>query len=324
MKVSVIIPVYNVERYLPRCIASVLMQTYRDLEIILVDDGSSDASAALCDAYAAGDERITVIHQENGGLSAARNAGIERASGDAFFFLDSDDYIAADCMEKLVSLLERHDADVSVIRMKRVPESENGTCAQSADEEELVMNAERAIEESLYQKRFSCCAPAKLYRRHALGAIRFPVGRGSEDLATCHLFLNNARSIVYTSYPGYYYRQREGSVMHAFHPGRLDALEWAEAIEAFCREAYPGIRRAAACRTFNVAVHLVLDMPDCSALYPRYSPVLWHAIRRTRANVLLDPKSRGREKAAALLSFGGERVLKAAWRSGLAVRRACT
>ena len=112
MKVSVIIPVYNVEKYLPRCIKSVLDQTYQDLEIILVDDGTKDNSGIMCDEYATKDNRIRVIHKENGGLSSARNSGIEIATGDAVFFLDSDDYLPTECIEKMVCLMEEKDADI--------------------------------------------------------------------------------------------------------------------------------------------------------------------------------------------------------------------
>ena len=321
MKVSVIIPVYNVEKYLPRCIRSVVEQTYKNLEIILVDDGTKDNSGVMCDEYASQDSRITVIHKQNGGLSSARNAGIEIATGNAVFLLDSDDYIAVDCIEKLVTLIEEYDADISIIQMKYIPENVNNECADNENEKVYVMNSEKAIEESLYQKLYTCCAPAKLYKRNAIGNIRFPLGRISEDLATCHLFLNNVNKIVYSSYYGYYYRQHESSIMHVFNPKRLDALEWAESIEEYCKEKYPKIINAAYCRTFNVAVHLILDLPDNGEMHNQYFPHLWNALKRTRVKTLFDRKARNREKGAALLSFGGERLLKVVWKSKVAVRR---
>ena len=193
MKVSVIIPVYNVEKYLPRCIKSVLDQTYQDLEIILVDDGTKDNSGIMCDEYATKDNRIRVIHKENGGLSSARNSGIEIATGDAVFFLDSDDYLSTECIEKMVYLMEENDAGISIIQMKYIPENQNDECAEKEIENVVVMNSEQAIEESLYQKLYTCCAPAKLYKRKVIGEVRFPLGRISEDLATCHLFLNQLK-----------------------------------------------------------------------------------------------------------------------------------
>lgn len=321
MKVSIIIPVYNAEKYLPRCIQSVLNQTYKNIEIILVDDGTKDNSGIMCDDYATHDERIKVIHKENGGLSFARNAGIEIASGEAIFFLDSDDYLSDDCIRKLVNLLQDHLADVSIIQMKYIPENVNEVDLSQDTDEIKVMTAEKAIEESLYQKLYTCCAPAKLYRRSVIGEIRFPLGRISEDLATCHLFLNNAEKVVYSSYYGYYYRQHESSIMHVFNSKRLDALGWAKSIEDFCIIKYPEIIGAAYCRTFNVAVHLLLDLPDNGVEHDKYYDEIWKEVKRTRMKTLLDGKVRNREKVAAILSFGGERVLKKVWNSRIAVRK---
>lgn len=321
MKVSVIIPVYNVEKYLPRCIKSVLDQTYQDLEIILVDDGTKDNSGIMCDEYATKDNRIRVIHKENGGLSSARNSGIEIATGDAVFFLDSDDYLSTECIEKMVYLMEENDADISIIQMKYIPENQNDECAEKEIENVVVMNSEKAIEESLYQRLYTCCAPAKLYKKSAVGGIRFPVGRISEDLATCHLFLNNAERIVYSNYYGYYYRQHESSIMHVFNPKRLDALEWVQRIERFCRTNYPSIIKASYCRTFNVAIHLLLDLPSDDLIHDIYYNQIWSEIKRTRIKILLDNKVRKREKIAAILSFCGEKILKSVWNSKIAVKR---
>ena len=112
--ISVIVPVYNVEQYLPKCIDSILAQTYENLEIILVEDGTKDSSGVICDEYAAKDARIRVIHKENGGLSSARNAGMEIARGEYFGFVDSDDWIEPEMYENLMALAQKYDADVFV------------------------------------------------------------------------------------------------------------------------------------------------------------------------------------------------------------------
>lgn len=321
MKVSIIIPVYNVEKYLPRCVDSVLNQTYSDIEVILVDDGTKDNSGVMCDKYAEQDNRVRVIHKENGGLSSARNAGIEIAIGDAIFFLDSDDYISKECIKKMVSLMDENNADISIIQMKYISENINEECADNEEENIVVMDPKIAIEESLYQKLYTCCAPAKLYKKDAIGDIRFPLGRISEDLATCHLFLDNAKKIVYSNYFGYYYRQHESSIMHVFNPKRLDALEWTAAIEKFCKLKYPAVVGASYCRTFNVAIHLILDLPDFGEVHDKYFDGIWNEVKRTRMKTLLDKKVRNREKAAAILSFGGEKLLKMVWNSKVAVRK---
>lgn len=321
MIVSIIIPVYNVEKYFKRCIESIMDQSYTQIEIILVDDGSLDSSGALCDVYALKDKRIKVIHKENGGLSSARNVGIDNATGDLICFVDSDDYVSCDYIERMVNMLLENKADVSILQMKLVPEDCNVEFCSQEKEKVLSLDTQDGIEASLYQKLFTCCAPSKLYKRSVIGSVRFPEGKISEDLATCHLFFNNADKIVYSSYFGYYYRQHNKSIMHNFSAKRLDALEWCNSIENFCLNNFPMILNAAYCRTFNVCIHLLLDLPKTDDNYDLYSHELWDNIKRTRGYVLLDIKARKREKIAALLSFGGENILRFVWNSKFAIRK---
>ena len=181
------------------------------------------------------------------------------------------------------------------------------------------MNSEVAIEQSLYQKLYSCCAPAKLFKRKTVGHIRFPQGRLSEDLATCHLFFDNADKVVYSSYCGYYYRQHGSSIMHVFNARRMDALEWAKSIESFCSEKYPHIIKAAKCRIFNVAVHLLFDMSDnnIGGELANLEKILTREIRRTRWCVLFDIKARNRERVAAFCSFFGVSFLRKVWNNSM-------
>lgn len=319
--VSVIVPVYNVEKYLPICIQSIIDQTYRNIEILLVDDGSQDSSGVLCDSFAKKDNRIVVIHKENGGLSSARNVGIREATGDYITFVDSDDYISNDFIEKTVNLLMSNNAQICIMGMKYVSEAESAFTNNTDRHVVYEMSAEQAIEASLYQRLFSCCAPSKMYKKSVIGDIAFPEGRLSEDLATCHLFLDRAEKIIFLDDIGYYYRQRDNSIMHDFNPRRMDALEWAENIEFFCNNKYPRIRKAAQCRTFNVAIHLLLDLPIGDPMHSQLRPILSKAIRRTRKSVIINNKCRTRERMAAILSFLGEKPLKYIWNSKLSIRK---
>lgn len=322
MKVSIIIPVYNVEQYLPRCYDSVSQQTYQDIEIIFVDDGSKDNSGKLCDEYCASDKRAKVIHKKNGGLSSARNAGIEAATGDCIFFLDSDDYISTKCIEYMINILNDKKADIVIIRMLYVAEYFNKEVMLKDDSNMMIMNSEKAIEESLYQTRFTCSAPGKLYKRKIIGDLRFPDGRLSEDLATCHLFFDAANVIIYSDYSGYFYRQREHSIMHQFDRRRLDALVWSKDIEDYCKNKYQKIENAALCRTFNVAIHLALELPSSNNDEFRDSyNLIWNEIKRTRLHVIINNKARGRDRAAAIISFMGNTVLHLAWNSKLSVKQ---
>ena len=320
MLVSIIIPVYNVEKYVERCFQSVSEQTYQNIEIIIVDDGSTDSSGKLCDEFARIEKRAVVIHKENGGLSSARNAGMRVAKGEYITFLDSDDFLALDFVEKAILLCENLSAEISILDMAYINESSNEEINDNSNEEVVVLSREDAIKESLYQKMFSCCAPGKMYKKSTLEGIVFPLNKLSEDLAVCHLILNNANSIIYSKRIGYYYRQQQNSIMHVFNSRRLDALQWTREIEAFCAEFYPNILHAAKCRSFNVAVHLALDLPDPKGKNRADYNFIWKDVVRTRKDVIFDKECRFREKAAALLSFFGVTTLKRVWNSRFAVK----
>lgn len=304
--VSIIVPVYRVEKYINRCIDSVLRQTYNNFELILVDDGSPDNCGNICDGYANMDMRIKVIHKKNGGLSSARNAGIDVAKGDYITFLDSDDVIENQFIEKLLSLCKQNQAQIAIMRMMKVSADfdEKEFTPPSKNDKIEVLSPEKAIEYSLLQKEYTCCAPGKLYENKIFKEIRFPEGRLSEDLATCHLFLDTAKQVVYSHEIGYYYRQHGQSIMHNFKKERLDALEWAESIESFCAKSYPSIVQFAKCRTFNVAFLLLLETPNNEKECERK---LWNAIIRTRKTVFFNSKVRFKEKIAVIISLLGAR-----------------
>ena len=321
MLVSVIIPVYNVEKYLLRCLQSVSDQTYRDLDIVLIDDGSTDNSGKMCDDFAKEDKRTRVIHKDNGGLSSARNIGMKIAKGEFVIFLDSDDYLAKQYIEKAVSLCKIHNADIVVFAMRYIKEQCNEEAVITQKNMVIELTREMAIKESLYQKHFSCCIPGKLYAKKVLYGIEFPDNKLSEDLAVCHLILNNAGKIVYSSEVGYYYRQQQNSIMHVFNLRRLDALEWTKEIELFCKKNYPSLMKAAYCRSFNVAIHLALDFPDTIEDYQNAYNLIWKEIIRTRGIVIRDRECRFREKVAAMISYLGINVLKKAWNSVFTIKR---
>ena len=321
MLVSVIIPLYNVESYLNRCLQSVSDQTYKNIEIILVDDGSTDNSGSMCDEFAQKDSRAVVIHKENGGVSSARNAGMAIARGDYITFLDSDDYLTPYFVEMALNLCKERKAQIAVLDMKYIKQDENEYIRENRDINVIEMNSEKAIEESLYQRLFSCCAAGKMYKKEITKDIIFPFGRLSEDLATSHLFFDEAEKIVYINEIGYFYRQRDKSIMHEFNSKRLDALEWVGEIESFCRVKYPDIVDASICRSFNVAIHLLLDMRKAGVCQPEYGQKIWYHIKRTRLKVLFDSKARARERVAAALSFFGETLLIKIWNSRFAIKR---
>ncbi len=219
--ITVIIPVYNVEEYLNRCICSVINQSYKFLEIILVDDGSLDNSGRFCDEYACIDDRIKVVHKDNGGLSSARNYGLDIANGDYVSFIDSDDYVSPYYIETMLLALQETGADICISSFIKGYASTyefkdgKGYNAKTFSSEECLMQWH-----SKYRKN-ETVAWAKLYRRNVFENVRFPEGKTHEDIYTTHILINNARKICFIGNKLYYYFQRKGSIVNTKSFGRI-------------------------------------------------------------------------------------------------------
>lgn len=239
--ISVIVPVYNVERYLRRCVDSILHQTYQDLEVLLVDDGSTDASGAICDEYAAQEERVTAVHQKNGGLSAARNTGLERAKGTYLCFVDSDDFLDSRMLETLCRDLQEQDADVAVVGFRMFEREEELAPAELTVPVQC-MTGREAIRSTLVSDELGDFAWNKLYKRELFRDIRYPLGRMMEDQGTTYRIFQQCSKVAYRPVPLYYYYQRPDSILHRrnmkFYEDKLDmGYQKYRAI----REAYPGM-----------------------------------------------------------------------------------
>lgn len=207
-RISVIVPIYNVEQYLEKCIKSICRQTHRQLEIILVDDGSMDHSGGICDQWAQKDSRIRVIHKMNGGLSDARNAGIEAASGAYFMFVDSDDSIAPDTIEKLYDAATEYDCEIAVCNIVRT--FDDGTTEPFYHPvDQLTVWAGQQRFETLKQP--SACN--KLFQANLFKDVRFPKGKFYEDTFVYHVLAYKATQIVLTGHDGYYYLSRRDSIL---------------------------------------------------------------------------------------------------------------
>lgn len=235
--VSVIIPVYNVQKYLTQCMDSVCTQTYQNLEIILVDDGSTDNSGKLCDEFAQKDSRIKVIHKLNGGLSEARNAGTAACSGEFVFYLDSDDYLERDAISALMSIQSESHAE-AVIGNFSYEYSDHEDIAQPNTGTIQKYYRKEAIS-LLMQGKLQTFAWGKLIRSDIAKRHLFPVGKLFEDHFWTHLIFQDCETVVYSSKPTVHYRQRDNSISYTFNLSRLDIIEgWRERI-AFLQQQYP-------------------------------------------------------------------------------------
>lgn len=211
--ISIIVPVYGVEKYLTQCVQSLINQTYKNLEIILVDDGSPDNSGALCDELAKTDTRIKVIHRPNGGLSAARNDGLAIASGEMLGFVDSDDYIDNDMYQYLYSLLSKYDADISVCAFRKF--SEESGVLQKENAEEITSYSNKQAMKLLLEDELIGSHPCnKLFKRSIFGDLKFPEGRVYEDIALMHRVFAQADKVVCSTKMEYNYLIRGNSTSY--------------------------------------------------------------------------------------------------------------
>ncbi|MBO5340564.1 MAG: glycosyltransferase [Oscillospiraceae bacterium] len=208
--ISVIVPVYKVEPLLDRCVDSILRQSYGDLEVILVDDGSPDRCGAICDEYASKDPRVRVIHQKNSGVASARNAGLAIAGGEYIGFVDGDDRIHPDMYRTLLECVRRENADIAVCgRFLETNHGVRGTMFISAEQQ--VLDSQQACRKLLLSEGLDSASWDKLYRRELWDGVQYPAYYISEDVPVTAQLLLRAGRIVHCGKPLYYYNQREGS-----------------------------------------------------------------------------------------------------------------
>ncbi len=210
--VSVIVPVYNVEKYLRRCVDSIIGQSYKELEIILVDDGSPDECPRICDEYSENDDRIRVIHKANGGLSDARNAGLDIATGKYICFIDSDDYVSKGFIEELYNTIITENVDISITDMVMV--YGDGIEDRRGENSVRLYSKEEALRVMFLQKEFNNSAWGKMFRRELFADKRFVKGVLYEDFELVFRIMFDIPNVAFTRRQFYYYYQNSSSIMH--------------------------------------------------------------------------------------------------------------
>lgn len=245
MEISVIIPIYNVEPYIRRCIDSVINQTFKDMEIILVDDGSTDKSGQIADYYQSQDSRIQVIHKINGGLSDARNRGMEQARGKYLFFLDSDDALVKDTLELLYNAINRYEAECVVCGFYYANEEgewydsrywEKGETVKVLDNQEAMC----ALIQNKYIKNF---AWGKLYKRELIQSILFEKGVFFEDIVWQAEVFSKLKRCVVLKQVGCYYYQREDSIIGHLNMKKLDMIDALKRRHDYIKQHYPSLQK---------------------------------------------------------------------------------
>lgn len=319
--VSIIVPAYNAERWLPAAVRSVLAQTEQDWELVLVDDGSTDATPGLCDGYVASDARIRVEHTPNAGVSAARNRGLKLCRGQWILFLDADDVMHPDMLRIMLDAAIRHKAEMVSCATYQFhtlrQESEWLDAPVRTPVKERILTSEDAILEAYYQtSQLNVSVWAKLYSRSVWHSQRFYDGR-YEDLEIAGKLMESANRIVCVDAPLYGYRQNPDSYMHRFTLQRLDVLTVTEQLEAWGESRSPEIHRAVRDRrmsaNFNIFMlsELAARRGDITRRQARDIQAGCYAqIRRLRHNSIFNSKSRPKNRIGALISLLGPGVLR--------------
>lgn len=296
-KIFVVVPVYKVEAYLERCVDSILNQTYQNFELVLVDDGSPDNCPAICDRYAAEYENITVIHQENGGLSAARNAGIDFAfqngnsEQDWLTFIDSDDFVHPKYLEYLYRAAKEAGTEISSCSYMRTDTSEISNPV--TDLTYTILSPEEFWQKD---RTNALIAPAKLFKLSLLRNIRFPTGKLHEDEFTTYQILFQRDTMACLAIPLYYYYFNAASITHSqWHPRRLDGLDALEAqVRYFQQHNFPLACKVSAAHLLQHSIKHVMYIKNLS---PKYNYLLRDVRARRRRAFRLYAREAGIKKA---------------------------
>ena len=305
MMISVIVPVFNSERWLGECIESILAQSYRDIELLLVDDGSTDMSATICDRYADSDNRVRVFHTGNCGPAAARNFALDRIRGEFICFVDSDDILLPDALRNLHSIADRTGAGIVEGRIIKQYALRQKDYAGLPEPSEISFSADAAIESCLYQGRLRNGPWSKLFRRNLFDGVRFREGIIYEDLDLIYRLHDIAGHTVYTSAPVYFYRKVKSSITNTFNTRRLDVLDVVKRMERYIALRHPGLLPAAHDRALSANFNIFWLATAHRADMPGTLDRCWDEIRRLRRGSLTNPKVRAKNKAAIILSYLG-------------------
>lgn len=297
--ISVIIPVYNVENYIVRCIESVLSQSYSDYEVILVDDGSTDLSGQICDKYALRYPNVHVYHKLNGGLSDARNFGLEKANGEEVTFVDSDDYVSSDYLYVLSCIKRKYKADIAVGGIKKFNEGKSPKPLKFC--KEFSYSGIEALEKMLYQDTLDTSACAMLLSRNLARMYLFPIGKFHEDEFTTYKYYSSVARVAVTTKSIYFYLQRCKSIMHSYGKPMHDELEAADNLVEVCERDYPSLIRAAKCKKFSdyCQVYLSVDNLDSNDL--QFDQRIYNYLKSYSRDAIRDNKARLKNRIAALI-----------------------
>lgn len=306
--VSVIVPVYNVGAYLQQCLQSIASQSYAHLEVIVVDDGSTDDSGKIADEWVSRDNRFRMVHQPNAGPSAARNTALDLATGSYIVFMDSDDFIAPQFIEVLYRLIQESGAQAALCGWYdyTVGDAPKSDIAQPT----FIYTAEEATSHILYQRRGLTHSPwGRIYDARVFHDVRFPVGMLYEDLAVLMPVMRHVHTVAYTPQRLYYYRQWPGSTLTSLNSRRAHILDILEDLERRAPHEFPQHLKAIRSRLLSAYFNMLRLAPLHDEQFAPITTRSWEGILRLRRSCFADGNVRLRNKVAIILSLFGRTVL---------------
>lgn len=307
--ISIIVPMYGVEQYIKRCVNSILSQSYTNLEIILVDDGSPDKCGVIADEYAKEDNRIVVIHKQNGGLSDARNVAIPLAKGEYINFIDSDDWVSKYYIENLYNAILKDNSDLSISWFKEVEEKKEKALICDSLLSYEIIDSKECLKRLLYQDYIETTACGKLYKKSLFEDLRYPTGRLYEDIPVTYEYINRANKIATIRNQDYYYYQRKTSIQHQkFNINKMDAIKHIKNMVNDVLGKYPDLKSPCYCRLFSVECNILFQISGSE--YKDLKKKLWNHIKKMRLYILRDKNARKKARFASIISYGGYRFMR--------------
>lgn len=314
MKISVIVPVYNIKEYLKKCVDSIGEQTYKNLEIILVDDGSTDGSGAICDEYRETDSRVIVIHQQNSGVSAARNTGVQAATGAYITFVDSDDYLERDMYEKMLEAAVEKDLDVIACGYFYTNTPQELDCSELVE----LLSREKAISLCLADDPCSTMCGAvwnKLYktsvlRQYLVFNSKYII---AEDMLVTVRCLKYAKTIGQLNWCGYHYVQRKDSIVNSFKAGKSSSVYAHQEIYEELKTEYPNLAEAVKIRNAEQSYHLLSEAITAERFFQQDIAVLQKDLKENRKYLKSSLHITGIRRIVACLLINVRSMPKLLW-----------
>jgi glycosyltransferase involved in cell wall biosynthesis len=321
--ISVIVPVYNVSPYLTECLDSLVNQKFSPIEIIVVDDGSTDDSGVIAESFSRKYNNIKLYHKENGGLSDARNFGIRHSSGGYIVFVDSDDFVSSYYIGNLYNTIVVGDSDLAITSLYYFEDGSSKASDQlrkTKESNELVkkvsyFDSESALENMLNMRGIESNAFGKIYKRVLFDEIEYPVGKLYEDIATTSRLLDKAQRIAFAPYCDYFYRKRKNSIQTSnFSYKQLDLLDQIEDIRKIVKAKYPMLLPAVLSKYQSALFNLWMKIDSGDLVHKSIEEKLWKQICDNRIPIIRDKTARTDARFASLLTYGGKAFVRLIYR----------